>query len=83
VSGWIERVFSGSGASIVSLDLLLVSPALQAAWADRDVFIWQGRPISVVSAHGLALMKRLAGREQDWLDLRKRGLAPELGAEDE
>ena len=46
---------------------------LQVVWADREVFEWEGRPITVVSAGGLATMKRMAGRTQDLLDLEKLG----------
>lgn len=58
---------------VLTLDLVVVTPALAPVWRDREVFEWEGRRIKVVSAEGLATMKRLAGRYQDLLDLKMLG----------
>jgi len=55
--------------TLMSLDLIVVGPALDAVWADRIVVSWRGRQISIVSRPGLVTMKKLAGRPQDLADL--------------
>jgi hypothetical protein len=35
---------------------------------------WEGRRVSIVSRDGLALMKSLAGRDQDLTDLKQLGI---------
>ena len=62
---------------VLTLDFLIVNDALQEAWETRELFEWQGRQISVVSVSGLATMKRMAGRDQDLLDLKKLGYTDE------
>lgn len=69
----VYRFTKIEGTAMLSLDLIPVTTAIEAAWESRERFVWQGREIQVVSAEGLAMMKRLAGREQDLLDLRKLG----------
>jgi len=61
------------GGEVLTLDFLIVNDRLREAWDTRELFRWQGREISVVSAEGLAMMKKLAGRDQDLLDLKKLG----------
>ena len=73
----VHRISKIEHAEILTLDLLLVSPALEDVWQQREVFQWQGRQLQLVSAEGLAKMKRLAGRDQDLLDLKKLGFADE------
>jgi len=69
----VRRVSKAGEDDLLTLDLILVEPAFQGTWEDRDLFSWQGRQLQVVSAVGLAQMKRLAGRPQDLLDLEKLG----------
>jgi hypothetical protein len=76
----VHRISKIEGAEILTLDLLLVSPALEDVWQQREMFQWQGRALQLVSAEGLAKMKRLAGRDQDLLDLKKLGFADEQDA---
>jgi hypothetical protein len=59
------------------LDLVLVSPVLQSAWKSRTHVEWEGRRLWVVSRDGLALMKLLAGRDQDLTDLKNLGIRPD------
>lgn len=68
------RVTKFDGADYLMLDLLVVNATLQEAWETRLTYDWQGAKITVVSRQGLAIMKRLAGRDQDLLDLKKLGL---------
>ena len=56
------------------LDLILVSPILEPAWQSRTIVEWEGRRVSIVSRDGLALMKTLAGRDQDLTDLKQLGI---------
>jgi hypothetical protein len=70
----IYRVSKIENGETLTLDLLLVNEALQDVWEQRELFDWRGRRISVVSVQGLAKMKRLAGRDQDLLDLKMLGL---------
>ena len=74
------RISKIVGSEVFTLDFLLVSPIYESVWEDREVFSWQQLTLQIVSLDGLAKMKRLAGREQDKLDLRKLGL---LEGEDE
>lgn len=78
----VHRI-SKLGDEVLTLDLVVVSPALEAVWADREVFEWQGRHVTVVSADGLATMKRMAGRDQDLLDLRMLGFEEDGEAEED
>lgn len=75
----VQKVSKVQDGELLTLDLILVSPSLDTVWEDRDVFEWQGQPIRVVSLSGLELMKRLAGRTQDQLDLEMLGLMPRGG----
>jgi hypothetical protein len=56
---------------LLTLDLLVVNPALEQVWTQRLSVTWLGRPLCVVSREGLATMKRIAGRAQDLADLAK------------
>jgi hypothetical protein len=71
----VDRVSKVQGQEVFTLDLLLLPPFLEDVWKNREVFEWKGRRMQVVSAEGLAKMKRIAGRDQDLLDLKKLGLA--------
>lgn len=62
---------------VLTLDFLIVNDRLREVWETRELFEWQGREIRVVSAKGLATMKRMAGRAQDLLDLKKLGFEDE------
>lgn len=70
----LYRVTKFDGADYLLLDLLVVNGTLEEAWNSRITFEWQGATITVVSRQGLAIMKRIAGRDQDLLDLKKLGL---------
>jgi len=70
----IYRVSKLEDSDTLTIDLLLVNETLRDVWDQRLLFDWQGRQISVVSAQGLAKMKRLEGRDQDLLDLKMLGL---------
>ncbi|MBP7585082.1 MAG: hypothetical protein KBA61_13665 [Spirochaetes bacterium] len=62
-----------------ALDILIVNTMLEEAWKGREMFDLDGRTIRVVSRAGLAQMKRLAGRDQDLLDIKKLGEADDGG----
>lgn len=51
------------------LDLLLVTPAVQAAWSSRQPFAWQHGTLWVVSREGLMALKSLRGSPQDLVDI--------------
>ena len=70
----IYRISRVEGAEILTLDLVIVSPALEDVWENRELFDWMGRKVQVVSREGLMKMKRLSGRDQDLLDLKMLGL---------
>jgi hypothetical protein len=55
--------------SLLSLDLLVVSPDLEDVWASRMRVGSRDRELWIVSREGLATMKRMAGRPKDLLDL--------------
>ena len=54
---------------VLMLDLLLVTPALQAAWATRRAVPWRDGTIWVVSREGLVALKSLRGSPQDRVDI--------------
>lgn len=72
----IHRVSKVLGGSLVTVDLLIVTPVFEEVWAGRALFAWGERRVSAVSLDGLARMKRLAGRKQDLADLESLGLDP-------
>jgi len=55
---------------LLSLDLLLVTPATLAAWESRLQAEWEGGKLSVVSASGLIALKQLRGSDQDLVDIK-------------
>jgi len=62
---------------LVTVDLMLVNPLLQPAWDSKREFLIHDEPVFVVSRSGLAIMKRLAGRGKDLIDLEELGLSDE------
>jgi hypothetical protein len=55
---------------LLSLDLLLVTPAILAVWESRLEAEWEGGKLSVVSASGLIALKRLRSSDQDLVDIK-------------
>jgi hypothetical protein len=72
----IHRVSKFAGEEFLTLDLVELSPALAPVWRQRERHRWAGRVIRVVSAAGLARMKKTAGRKQDLADLEKLRRGP-------
>jgi len=54
---------------LLSVDLLLVTPALSAVWEGRRTVRWEGRSLPVVSREGLIALKELRGSGQDRDDI--------------
>ena len=73
----LYRLVKTEGPEFLALDLIVLGSSLVGVWEDRELFEWDGVPIWVVSADGLARMKRRAGRDQDLLDLKKLGFTAE------
>ena len=65
----ISKIDPADG-DLLSLDLLLVTPAVQQAWDTRMQTEWEGGKLSVVSTDGLIALKRLRNSEQDLLDIK-------------
>lgn len=61
----IDRV----SGQVLSLDLLLVTPAVQQVWNSRVVADWEGGTLSVVSRAGLIALKSLRSSPQDKADI--------------
>lgn len=70
----VHRLSKVVGDDLLTLDLIVVSPLLEKAWATRQDFKWKNRVLTIVSREGLAILKRLAGRTQDLADLENLGL---------
>ena len=70
----IVRVSKIEGKVIVTLDLMIVNQSILPAWDSRIDFDLQDHRVTVVSRDGLKLLKKLAGRKQDFLDLEQLGL---------
>jgi hypothetical protein len=73
----LHRVSRIVGGHLSTIDLMMVTPVLEPAWASRVCAKWRGRDVWTVSLDGLARMKRLAGRPQDLADLDNLGLSRE------
>lgn len=73
----VRRINKFQGEDHVMVDFVLVLPHLQDVWAGRISYAWQGLTVPVVSAAGLAKMKRLAGRPQDLVDIETLGFKPD------
>ena len=65
----IKRVSKIVGEDVISLDLLLVTDAVEDVWENRMDREFLGEAIAVVSREGLIKMKQQAGRPQDLLDI--------------
>ncbi len=58
----------------LTIDLLLASAVLADVWKSREALDWLGLRVPIVSRAGLATMKMLAGRTQDFADLEALGM---------
>ncbi|MDQ3472804.1 MAG: hypothetical protein M3447_03610, partial [Acidobacteriota bacterium] len=61
----IDRI----GGQVLSLDLLLVTPAIQHVWNSRIEAGWEDGTLSVVSIAGLIELKKLRHSLQDLADI--------------
>jgi len=66
----VSKVDASDGDTL-PLDLLLVTPANESAWATREMHTWRGRGLSVVSREGLILLKRFRWSDQDRVDISR------------
>jgi hypothetical protein len=66
----VTKVDSPS-ADILSLDLLLVTPALTEVWSTRTRIGWERGEVWAVSREGLVALKRLRGSGQDQDDIKR------------
>lgn len=64
----VSKIDPESG-HVLSLDLLLVTPAIQNVWNSRVEADWDGGTLSVVSRPGLIALKKLRGSPQDLVDI--------------
>jgi len=64
----VSKIDRSSG-QVLSLDLLLVTPAVQQVWNSRVVVDWEGGTLSVVSRAGLIELKSLRSSPQDKADI--------------
>lgn len=78
--------FAGSGITVqrftklvegrpLMLDVLWLTPKLQAVWDDRERIAWNEGTLSVVSRDGLITLKLTAGRAQDLVDIQSLAAA--------
>jgi hypothetical protein len=56
---------------LFTIDFLLVTDALRGVWEERELIDWEEGRSSVVSKNGLIYLKRMAGRDQDLLDIKR------------
>ena len=64
----VSKIDKTSG-QVLSLDLLLVTPAIQHVWNSRVQAVWEDGTLSVVSLAGLIALKRLRHSLQDLADI--------------
>ncbi len=57
--------------SLITIDFLLVTAALNEVWQNRKLFRWNRGTISSVSKEGLIFMKQISGRLQDLSDIER------------
>ncbi len=63
---------------LITLDLILVTEALEDVWAGRQNVTWNQGGYKVVSCGGMIKMKEMAGRNKDLIDLDYlRGMSDE------
>jgi hypothetical protein len=69
----IRRVSKIDAASrdLLSLDLLVVTPAIEQVWRERTRVRWERGELWVVSRQGLVHLKRLRGSGQDLDDIKR------------
>jgi hypothetical protein len=67
----IRRISKPDAGSLLTLDLLLVTPNLVPAWTSRLRLPIEGGEIWVVGREGLIRMKTAAGRPQDLADAQR------------
>jgi hypothetical protein len=67
----IRRVSKVDGGALLSLDVLLVTPAIESAWRGRERVRWEQGDLWVVSRRGLVSLKRLRGSGQDRDDIER------------
>jgi hypothetical protein len=60
----ISKVDTLDGETLM-LGVLLVTPAVADGWRTRQELIWKGRPLRVVSPHGLIALKMLRSSKQE------------------
>jgi len=66
----IRRVSKIDHGDLLSLDLLLVTPAIERVWNERTRVVWERGELWVVSRQGLVNLKRLRGSGQDQDDIK-------------
>jgi hypothetical protein len=66
----VTKIDSVSG-DLLSLDLLLVTPAIDRVWRERTRVRWERGELWVVSRQGLVSLKRLRGSGQDQDDIKR------------
>jgi hypothetical protein len=64
----ISKIDPESG-DVLSLDFLLVTPALESVWTNRLDADWEGLKLTVVSRDGLIALKQLRNSPQDQADI--------------
>jgi hypothetical protein len=60
-----------TSGQVLSLNTLLVTPAIQEAWESRQAMTWEFGKITVVSAEGLIALKSLRGSGRDRDDIKQ------------
>ncbi len=66
----VSKILADSGF-VLSLDMLLVSPATEKAWETRTTFQWGNQTIKVVSREGLIALKSIRNSGQDQDDIKR------------
>lgn len=72
--GDLHRISRAIGRDVLTVDLIVVSPELEQAWASRAEYNWANRILTAVSRDGLGIMKRLSRRRIDLDDLEQLGI---------
>ncbi len=57
--------------TLLTLDLLLVTEAIEEVWLNRQTLKWKHGTITSVSKDGLIQMKKISGRLQDLADIER------------
>src|SRR5262249_15577094 len=65
----VSKMIPKYAGDVLTLDMLLVTPAIESVWKQREVREWEGGEVCVLSRQGLIQMKTISARPNDLRDI--------------